>query len=552
MIKTLSIKNYAIIEELEIQFSEGLTIITGETGAGKSILLGALGLIMGERADLKVFYDLTQKCVCEGIFDVSNYKIKKFFEENELDYEDEVSVRREILPSGKTRAFVNDTPVNLSVLKRLGAALIDLHQQFDTRDIHDISFQLRLLDALAKNSSRLEKYQVLFEDYQSKKTELNRLVKLSQKSHREVEFLNYQLEELSNANLENGEQESLEDELKRLNNAEEIKKVLSGAFKQLNESELSIQEQLLEQIRSLNQIAKFDSNIESLTKKLEGIQLEMEEIGNEFEAIGEATEYSPDRIQEATERLDLIYKLQKKHDVRTTTELLDIQANIQKQLSGFSDISADIERLEKEIDGIETELHKKAKTLSEKRKSVIPSFEKKIHAMLTELSMGSARLEIQILDLKELSMTGLDEVNYLFSANKGGRLQNIKDVASGGEQSRLTLVTKSLVATSIPLPTLIFDEIDSGVSGDVAIRMGDILRKLSRGHQVVVITHSPQVASKADAHYFVYKKETETRTLTKVKQLTEEERIRAIAIMLSQNPPSNAALENAKGLLEMA
>lgn len=552
MIKTLSIKNYAIIEELEIDFSKGLTIITGETGAGKSILLGALNLIMGERADLKVFYDLSQKCICEGVFDVSNYKLKKFFDDNELDYSEEVSVRREIHPSGKTRAFVNDTPVNLSVLKRLGAALIDLHQQFDSRDIHDISFQLRLLDALARNNTRLEKYSSLFENYQGKKTELNRLIKLSQKSDREVEFLNYQFEELSNAELDEKEQAKLEDELKRLNNAEEIKRVLSGAFKQLNDAELSIQEQLLDQIRSLDQISKFDSKIEDLTKKIESIQLELEEIGNEFEEIGEATEYSPELIQETSDRLDLIYKLQKKHNVRTIPELLDIQSNIKNQLSGFSDISADIAKLKVEINKMEVELQKQAQVLSEKRKSVVPSFEKKIHGMLTELSMASARLEIQMLDLKELTATGLDEVNYLFSANKGGRLQNIKDVASGGEISRLTLVTKSLVASSIPLPTLIFDEIDSGVSGDVAIRMGDILRKLSREHQVVVITHSPQVASKADAHYFVYKKETETRTLTKVKQLTTDERIRAIAIMLSSNPPSNAALENAKGLLEMA
>ncbi len=552
MIKTLSIKNYAIIEELEIDFSDGLTIITGETGAGKSILLGALNLIRGERADLKVFYNLNEKCVIEATFDVSKYKIQHFFDEQELDYDDEVFVRREISPSGKTRAFVNDTPVNLSVLKKLTNALIDLHQQFDTMDIYEVSFQLRLLDALAKNNKLLEKYQSKFESYETKKAHLDKLIRQSKNADKELEFLNYQFEEFDRIALVAGEQETLEEDLKKLSNAEEIKKVSSAAFIQINDNETSISEQLQELVRQLSTVSKFDSKLNSFTEKLQSLQLELNELGNGFEEVADSTEFEPNRIEETQERLDSIYKLQKKHNVQTIAELIDIQDDIKNQLTSFGDISGEILKLEKELDIIHDDLIKQAENLSKRRKAVVPDFEKKIHQRLGELSMNSAVLKIEFNELQALSSVGIDEVNFLFSANKGGRLQLIKDVASGGEMSRLTLVTKSLVASAIPLPTLIFDEIDSGVSGDVAIRMGDILRKLSREHQVVVITHSPQVASKADAHYFVYKTETDTRTLTKVKRLTEDERVRSIAVMLSQNPPSDAALENAKGLLASA
>ncbi len=552
MIKTLSIKNYAIIEELEIDFSKGLTIITGETGAGKSILLGALNLIMGERADLKVFYNLNEKCVIEATFDVSKYKIKSFFDDQGLDYDDEVFVRREIAPSGKTRAFVNDTPVNLSILKRLTNALIDLHQQFDTMDIYEVSFQLRLLDALAKNHSLLLSYQNQFEIYETKRAKLDKLIRQSKNADKELEFLNYQFDEFNRVSLVAGEQETLEEDLKKLNNAEEIKKVSNTAFFQINDSETSISDQLQELVRQLSTVSKFDSKLNGLTEKLQSLQLELNELGNGLEEVAESTEFDKERIEETQNRLDLVYKLQKKHGVQTIAELLDIQQDLKNQLTSFGDLSGEIVRLEKEIDELVGDLRSKAKELSKNRKSVVPNFEKKIQSMLSELSMKSAVLKIDFKELDDLTPYGFDEVNYLFSANKGGRLQLIKDVASGGEMSRLTLVTKSLVATSIPLPTLIFDEIDSGVSGDVAIRMGDILRKLSREHQVVVITHSPQVASKADAHYFVYKTETDTRTITKVKQLTQEERVRSLAVMLSQNPPSDSALQNAKDLLASA
>lgn len=552
MIKTLSIKNYAIIEDLEIEFSGGLTIITGETGAGKSILLGALGLIMGERADLKVFFDQNEKCVIEAFFDVAKYDLKTFFEKNELDYEKEVVVRREITPSGKSRAFINDTPVNLDVLRQLSAALIDLHQQFDTLDIHEVSFQLRMVDALAGNAAPLRQYQNEFSEYQSNRRRLEQLIHESQSASKESEFLKFQLDELNAAELIEGEQEKLENELAQLNNAEDIKRTLGGIFHHLNESENSLVGQLRDVSRSLASVRKFSVQLQKHDEHLESLILDLQELATELGDIAEETEYDAERITEVQNRLDLIYKLQKKHQANSVSELLEIQAQLEKQLGGFVNISDEIQRLQTEVTRLEKRLREQALQLSENRKAVIPNFEKKIVQQLGELSMGSAKLEIQISETNELTATGADEINFMFAANKGSRLQKIKDVASGGELSRLTLITKSLVASAIPLPTLIFDEIDSGVSGDVAQKMGNILRDLSNQHQVVVITHSPQVASKADVHYFVYKKETEERTLTKVKKLNKEERVRSLAVMLSQNPPSDAALQNARELLEAA
>lgn len=551
MIKSIQIKNYAIIEELEINFSKGLTIITGETGAGKSILLGALGLIMGKRADIKSLYNLEKKCIVEALFDISKYDIKSFFEEYDLDYESELVIRREISPSGKSRAFINDTPANLKLIQQLSAALIDLHQQFDMLDIHNVSFQLRLIDALAENKETLASYQLLFDQYQSDKRQLQHLLNQDADASKELDFLNFQLEEFNTAALEPGEQSVLETELNRLSNSEDIKRRLSAAHNQLSESEQAIISQLEGIAQSIAQIKDFDPRIKPLDSRMESILAELQDLVIEFENIAEGTEYDGARIQEVQERLDLIYRLQSKHNVTSLEDLLAIQANLEAKLNTFGNLSTSIEALEKKINKQEQKLIALAKKLSNKRKSVVKGFEKKVQEMLTQLSMQQARLEVRITPLEAPGPTGMDEVAFYFSANKGGRFQPIKDVASGGEISRLTLVTKSLVASSIPLPTLIFDEIDTGISGDVALKMGNILRQLSDQHQVVSITHSPQVASKADAHYFVFKKEKKSRTITKVRLLSEEERIRAIATMLSQNPPSDSAIENAKELLSL-
>ena len=549
MIKSLHIRNYAIIEALEIGFSKGLTIITGETGAGKSILLGALGLVMGKRADIKSLYNLEEKCVIEGCFDIGMYNLQAFFEEYDLDYDDQLVIRREITPAGKSRAFVNDTPVTLDVLQSLSSTLIDLHQQFDNLDIHQVSFQLRLLDALAENKKLLVRYQAGYTQYQAAHRRLAELNRRNDSAAREVDFLSFQLEEFTAASLRAGEQEELEEELNRLTNAEDIKRSLASAFQQLSENELSVMVQIGQVNQSLGQVRRYDARIEQLYERLGSIMEEFKDLAQSCERIAEATEYEPERIVEAQQRLDLIYRLQKKHQVSTVAALLDIQANCQRQLDAVSDLSSEIAGLETEVQRQEKELYAQAEELSNRRHAVVGGFENKVENMLGQISMEHARMKAEFKRLDELGPNGIDEVNFLFAANKGSRMQLIKDVASGGELSRLTLVVKSLVASAIPLPTLIFDEIDAGISGDVALKMGNILHHLSSQHQVVTITHSPQVASKGDVHYFVYKRVQEERTYAEVRKLDGEERIAAIATMLSQSPPSLAAIENAKQLL---
>jgi len=551
MIKTLHIRNYAIIEELEVHFSEGLTILTGETGAGKSIVLGALGLIMGKRADTKSLFNDAQKCIVEAVFNISEYNIQSFFEINDIDYDPETVVRREITPTGKSRAFVNDTPVNLKVLQQLSGSLVDLHQQFDTKDIHDVSFQLRMVDALADNNSPLADYQQLFRSYRKHQLQLAKLIKQSELAAKETDFLTFQLEELNTAVLIGGEQEELEQTLSKLNNAETIKKKLSQAFMVLGEQEQSVVSQLNTINVSLNQIRNFHPDIEAVLSKYEGITLELEEVAKEFEQIAESTEYDGAKIIEAQERLDLIYRLQHKHHVTDITGLLTIQEELDTQLNSYADLSSETLQLEAIIDEEELKLKAIASSLSERRKSIVSSFQKRVHKLLSQLSMEHARIKVDISPSDTLLPSGMDIVEFLFAPNKGSKFRSIKNVASGGELSRLTLCIKSLVASSIPLPTLIFDEIDSGVSGDVALKMGHILRKLSNEHQVTVITHSPQVASKADVHYFIYKKVSNNRTYTKVRKLEGDEKIRAIATMLSQSPPSDYAIENAKELLAL-
>lgn len=551
MIRNLSIQNYAIIDELEIKFPDGLTIITGETGAGKSILLGALGLIMGKRADTKALYDLSRKCIIEARFDIGKYKLQSFFEENDIDYDDELLIRRELTPAGKSRAFINDTPATLSVLQELSAALIDLHLQFDTLDIHQTSFQLRMVDALAGNQDILESYQKQYRRYQADQRRLETMRSEHDRALREFDFMQFQYNELEQANLQLGEQEELEAEEQILGNAEEIKRNMTAAYLMLNEHEHPVLAQLREVQQRLNSVRRFHPEFPELLQRLNGALLDLEDLAGELERIGEETEFNPLRIQEIQQRLDLLNRLQHKHQVADVASLLDLQAALEKQLQSFGELADHTAELEASLQQQQTKLVEIAEQLRERRQAVIPSFEAQVVERLALLSMESARLQIELRPASELSSTGSDEVRFLFAANKGARLQEIRDVASGGELSRLTLVSKSLVASAIPLPTLIFDEIDTGISGDVALKMGQILRELSNQHQVVSITHSPQVASKADAHYFVYKQETEARTITRVRELSTEERIRAIATMLSQNPPSDSALENARELLQL-
>ena len=551
MLKSLHIRNYALIDRLEINFSQNLTIITGETGAGKSILLGALGLVMGERADSKVFYNDAEKCIVEAFFDVGAYDLTSFFEQHELDYDQEVVIRRELSPTGKSRAFINDTPVNNQVLQRLTESLIDLHQQFDVLDIHDVNFQLRMIDALADNFGLLKEYQQAYKSYSGDKKRLENLISQSEKGTKELEFLQFQLEELQQANLENGEQDELEQELSRLSNAEEIKRSYGTAFNYLLQSEQNIAGQLQEISRSLNQTSAVSPELASLSSRMDSLVLDLQDIAKEFERISETTEHDPERIAQFQDRLDTIYKLQKKHGVSSLEDILTIQAELEKQSEGFANMDSEISRLQESIDKQERALKEKASSLSQRRKKIPDVFEAQVHKMLEQLSMPHAKLKVDIKELPGLSPTGMDDVQFLFASNVGSKYLPIRDVASGGELSRLTLCTKSLVADAIPLPTLIFDEIDYGVSGDVSLKMGNILKELSKRHQVVSITHTPQIAARADAHYFVYKKITENRSITNIRLLEPEDRIRSIAVMLSGNPPSDAALATARELVHL-
>jgi DNA repair protein RecN (Recombination protein N) len=549
MLKRLHIRNYALIDELDIICSEHLTIITGETGAGKSILLGALGLIMGERADSKIFYNDQEKCVVEGFFEVKGYDLHAFFNDHELDYDDEVVIRRELSPAGKSRAFINDTPVNNQVLQRLTENLVDLHQQFDTLDIHNVNFQLRMIDALADNSEPLKAYREGYKKYAADRRKLTDMIERSQNGAKEMEFLKFQLEELRQADLVLGEQEKLEKEQSRLSNAEDIKRTYGAAYNSMAEAEVNMVGQVQEIARSLQATRKISGELNEISERLEGILAEMQELAKDCERIAERTEFDPQRIAEVEDRLNVLYKLQKKHNVGDTAALLQLQDELEQQTGGFTDLGAAIAALEKQIAQQETQLRKAAAEMGKRRRGVVAGFESKVQSMLAMLSMPHARLKVAVESTENLTPTGTDDVQFLFATNVGSKFLPIKDVASGGELSRLNLCTKSIVADAIPLPTLIFDEIDAGVSGDVSMKMGLILKELAGRHQVICITHTPQVAARADAHYFVYKKIQGDRTLTNVRLLNEDERVRSIAVMMSGNPPSDAALVTAKELI---
>jgi DNA repair protein RecN (Recombination protein N) len=552
MIQRLHIRNYAIIEELQLDFADGLSIITGETGAGKSIVLGALSLILGGRSDSKTLFDAEQKCIIEGRFNIEAYNLEAFFEEQDLDYDKELIIRREITPSGKSRAFVNDTPANLKVLQQLGNTLIDLHEQFDTLYINNAAFQLELLDALAGQRDLVANYRKDYTKLQANRRRLNQLNEEAAQARREQEFLEFQVNEFEEANLIAGEQAELEGERHRLSNADEIKQLTNGVFHYLTEDDNAVTDQLMSIGQKLLPLAAGDPKLQSLYDRFESLRLELEEVAGDLEAFGDDTEINPERLAEVEERLNLIYRLQSKHAVTSVEELMTIYEELSGRLGHFADLGGEIDRLTKAQDKITAELLKVGQQLRKGRLKVAPEFSKQVQHLLAELSMENAQLLVDFKELDQPGPHGLDEVQFLFSANKGGRLQTIKAAASGGEMSRLALVTKSLVASAMKLPTLIFDEIDSGVSGDVAQKMGHILTELSQHHQVVVITHSPQVASRADRHYFVYKQDhaDADRTITKVRELNKEEQIRSIAVMLSQNPPSEAALSNARELVE--
>ncbi len=550
MLKNLSVQNYALIDKLNVDFTDGLTIITGETGAGKSILLGALGLIAGSRADTQALQDKTKKCIIEASFNVKDFLLKDFFQENELDYETITTIRREINPEGKSRAFINDTPVTLNQLKELGERLIDIHSQHQTLSLNGTDFQLSVVDAYAKHADVLDEYQTNFKTFKLLEKQLNELIEKELQAKKELDYFQFQFDELENANLKVGEQIDMEQELETLNNAEEIKLNLSKAAFGLNGGEINLLSSLNEIKIMLASMAKFKPEIADLSTRVNSSYIELKDISNELETLEQEIIYDPKRIEILNEKLDAIYRLQQKHQVKTIEELIEIKDALSTKLLDFSSLEKEIEKVKTSIEKLNKSLTAKAKIISENRKKVIPKIEKEIASLLGSLSMPNAQLKISQSDVANFTATGIDKINFLFSANKGSDFKELNKVASGGELSRLMLSIKSLIAKLTALPTIIFDEIDTGVSGDVADKVGTIMNAMATKMQVITITHLPQIASKGQTHLFVYKEEKNNKTFSNIKKLNAEERIQEIAVMLSTGKPTTAAINNAKELLK--
>jgi DNA repair protein RecN (Recombination protein N) len=549
MLKRIEIQNYAIIDRVTIDLDAGLNIITGETGAGKSILLGAIGLIMGERADTKVLYNTAVKCYVEATFDIAKMDLAAYFEAEDLDYSDELIIRREISASGKSRAFVNDTPVKLAVLKQLNSDLVDLHRQFDTLDIHDVSFQIKTLDALADNDKLLGQYQTIYRAYQSATRSLKELQEEQAKSLQEMDFLQFQYNELSEAGLEAGEQTVKEEQLERLQSTEDLKRIGQLVQHTVDGADTSVVEALSKLLSEADAIKQVDANLSSLYDRLYATIEELRDIGASYQDVADSAAYDPELAEELQSRLDLIYKLQNKHRVSTLDDLIEYQEGLETKLSSFTSVGDEIAALDQQIAKLEVQLEDVAGKLTSRRVAAVPRLVSAVEETLKGLSMPNARLKIEISPASRYQPTGMDDVAFLFASNKGSDFLPVKDVASGGEVARLTLAIKAMIADVVTLPTLIFDEIDTGVSGEVARKMGDIFGDLSRQHQVISITHSPQIAAQADKHFFVYKQDTEDRTITDIRVLDQAGRVAEVGKMLSGDPPSTAALANAKELI---
>ena len=549
MLQRLSISNYALIDNLEISFDKGLNILTGETGAGKSIILGALSLILGQRAESRYFFNQQKKCVIEGSFKIDGFHLKSFFEDNDLDYEAETVLRREISADGKSRAFVNDTPVNLTSLKSLGEKLIDIHSQHATLEINDPEFQLLIVDSVAKHSDLLNEYRAKFKAYKKSTSHLQQLINEADKAKADLDYYQFQFDELEKASLSADEQALLEQELYALNNAGEIKRNLLSAYYLMNEGETAALIQLKEAGQQLSSLEKFNPEITELHQRLNSTIIELKDIAAEIDTLEQKTHTNDIRAEEINTRLSIIYNLQKKHRVNTNADLLQIQDDLSAKIQQAVFGDEAIEKLQKQLVIDKKELAGLAEKLSASRTKIIPTIEKQVLDTLAEMGMANSALNIHSSVASELTKDGIDQIKFLFSANKGHALAEMSKVASGGELSRLMLSIKSLVAQNTALPTIIFDEIDTGVSGEVANQVGQIMEKLANNLQVITITHLPQIASKGQSHYFVYKDEEGATTNTRIKQLDQQERVLEIAKMLSGDKPGESALQNARELL---
>jgi DNA repair protein RecN (Recombination protein N) len=549
MITSLSIKNYALIEKLSIDFSKGFSIITGETGAGKSIILGALGLVLGKRADLTSLKNKEEKCVIEAQFEISKYNLKEFFEANDLDYEDETIIRREILPSGKSRAFINDSPVNLQELQDLSLFLIDIHSQQQTQELSDETVQFKIIDAIANNFDVITLYQKLLKAYKSDKSKLNALLKKQSDSGKEQEYNTFLLNELIAAKLRSGEQEELEAEFEKLNNVEVIKESIDKSLVIANEEQFGVFHNLNEIKASLQKIAPFSAEYQSLFERVTSVAIEFDDVSRELQNVSEKLLNDPEKLELTNQKLQLIYNLQKKHQVISVDELLQIQANLESAVIELGNIEEEITLLTNSIEQKVQALDVFSTTIHQNRANAIPVLSNKLISILETLGMPNVRFNMELLPSETYFQNGKDELQFLFSANKGTDFGLIKKVASGGEMSRIMLAVKAILAQYSKLPTLIFDEIDTGVSGEIAIRMGEIMKEMSRNMQIFAITHLPQIAAKGDSHFKVFKSTINDDTQSELKLLSQDERVTEIAQMLSGAVVSDSALNHAKALL---
>lgn len=549
MLTQLSINNYALINKLSIDFSSGLSIITGETGAGKSILLGALGLVLGNRADLSSLKDTSQKCIVEAKVAISNYKLEDFFNEVDLDYEPETIIRREILPSGKSRAFVNDTPVTLSVLNQLRTKLIDVHSQHQTMQLSDNNFQFSILDALAKNQARIASYKRGFFQLNKLKRELSKLEATQLEANQQYDYNLHLYKELEEAQVKIDEQTILEERLDKLNNIEDIRNNLSEALELTINEEIGIRTLLNTLENRLTKISSFSKEYQEISERVTSIKIEIDDIITELENANESVEFNPNEVEKINDRLQLLYNLQKKHAVNSNKELITVFEELSEKVGVVESAEEVISKKQEEIDAVLEKLDKVACLITKARTTSIPKLIRELHALLTDLGMENARFSIKIKPTNNYFSNGKDELELLFSANKGGNFGELKKVASGGELSRIMLSVKKVLSENTQLPTIIFDEIDTGVSGEVSNKIAAIMQKMSNNMQVIAITHLPQIAAKGSSHYKVYKKEINGVTTTNLKQLTSEERIVEIAEMLSGKNISDSALTHAKQLL---
>lgn len=550
MLRSLYIQNYALIEKLDISFGAGFSVITGETGAGKSIILGAIGLLLGQRAEVKAIRQGASKCVIEARFDISAYGMEPFFEDNELEYEEECILRREVYASGKSRAFINDTPASLVQMKELGEQLIDVHSQHQNLLLNKEGFQLNVLDILSHNDEQLSTYQSLYREWKQAQQELADLIARAEQNKADEDYIRFQLEQLEEANLSVGEQEELEQETDMLSHAEEIKAGLFRVGQLLTSDEGGLLAGLKESLNTMLGLQKVYSPATELAERLESTYIELKDVSQEVSSQEEDVEFNPDRLEEVNDRLNLIYTLQQKHRATTVEELLTLAEEYAAKLAAITSYDERIGELTTLCDTLYNKVRKQAAVLTKARTGAAREVEKQMASRLVPLGMPNVCFQVEMGIRKEPGVHGEDTVNFLFSANKNGSLQNISSVASGGEIARVMLSIKAMIAGAVKLPTIVFDEIDTGVSGEIADRMADIMQEMGeQDRQVISITHLPQIAARGCAHYKVYKQDNETETNSHIRRLADEERVEEIAHMLSGATLTEAALNNAKALL---